>query len=260
MAAPSLDKAGNIYVTTYLGGIGKRADGSTPQSGSCEGGGGYFIYIFAEEKLADIWLNACKNRGPAYADGVVDAITGYGSASNSANGDDTYRSQDFTKRLLPPSKAADAAFIMSAGGGNASDCVELGNGGCGVVALLTAPKNGSKPWALTILHKFTGSDGALPSGYLTAVGAGTLYGVANFGGITCTSQAYGCGTIYKLTNASGSWAWGGAVYKFPGGAHGNAPSTHLLPYKGLLVGTTTLGGANTSCGTQGCGTIFTLTP
>ena len=131
---------------------------------------------------------------------------------------------------------------------------------CG--SIYTQPANGRTPWKLRILHRFSRTDGALPSGGLTALGTGTLYGVAGTYGGKCTNIGYGfggCGTIYQLVQGANGWAWGGLVYKFPGGARGTNPVTNLLSYNGVLLGVTTYGGS-TACGNPGCGTVFALTP
>jgi uncharacterized repeat protein (TIGR03803 family) len=62
--------------------------------------------------------------------------------------------------------------------------------GCGTVFQLT-PSGGS--WTYTLLHDFTGSDGANPSGGLIFDENGNLYGVASAGG------SQGVGTIWEIT-------------------------------------------------------------
>jgi uncharacterized repeat protein (TIGR03803 family) len=64
--------------------------------------------------------------------------------------------------------------------------------GCGTVFQLT-PSG-----ALTVLHTFTGSDGASPEAGLIADAAGNLYGTTHSGGAG-TSCVQGCGTVFELT-------------------------------------------------------------
>jgi uncharacterized repeat protein (TIGR03803 family) len=64
--------------------------------------------------------------------------------------------------------------------------------GCGTVFQLT-PSG-----ALTVLHTFTGSDGAGPEAGLIADAAGNLYGTTHSGGAG-TSCVQGCGTVFELS-------------------------------------------------------------
>ena len=64
--------------------------------------------------------------------------------------------------------------------------------GCGTVFQLTASGT------LTVLHSFTGSDGASPEAGLLADAAGNLYGTTHSGG-AATSCVQGCGTVFELT-------------------------------------------------------------
>jgi uncharacterized repeat protein (TIGR03803 family) len=63
--------------------------------------------------------------------------------------------------------------------------------GCGVVYKLAPGRNGR--WTYTVLHAFTGSDGAVPAGGLTIDDKGNLYGGTVLGG------ADGYGVVFKLT-------------------------------------------------------------
>jgi uncharacterized repeat protein (TIGR03803 family) len=63
--------------------------------------------------------------------------------------------------------------------------------GCGVVYKLAPGKNGK--WTYTVLHAFTGSDGAVPAGGLTMDDKGNLYGGTVLGG------ADGYGVVFELT-------------------------------------------------------------
>jgi hypothetical protein len=74
-------------------------------------------------------------------------------------------------------------------------------GGCGVVFRLTPSASGE--WKETVLHTFTGKDGAYPesSPSLTLDPAGNLYGTTIFGGNLqdCPSSYYpGCGVAFEI--------------------------------------------------------------
>ena len=114
------------------------------------------------------------------------------------------------------------------------------------------PESGSG--AENILTDFVGSGGpVLPYAGLIFDKAGNLYGTTVLGGIN--NQ----GTVFELTpNENGVWTQT-VLYNFTGNSDGGQPhSSLLLDPGGNLYGTTNFGGS-TNC-TQGCGTIFELSP
>jgi len=140
--------------------------------------------------------------------------------------------------------------------GNLYGTTELGGKqNQGTVFELSPTSDGS--WNETLLHSFAGgvNDGAQPHAALVFDSAGNLYGTTSFGG-SANCGAQGCGTVFKLTPASGSWSE--SLYKFPGGSAGQEPYGRLVfDGQGNLYGTTLAGG--TAC-TSGCGTVFRLVP
>jgi len=157
----------------------------------------------------------------------------------------------------PPSSDKEAFFTTEGGGANTRACPQLGNDGCGTIALASEPADGKTPWRLTSLHDFSGPDGELPIGYLTWDGASTIYGVAFWGGVFNETCSLGCGTIYSIVRATTGWRWGGVIYKFGYMPSGVFPNPQLTYYKGKLLGTTQEGGIGAG---PGQGTIFELTP
>jgi uncharacterized repeat protein (TIGR03803 family) len=119
-----------------------------------------------------------------------------------------------------------------AGGSGGSYCAD----GCGTVFVI------SLSGKFTVLHTFTGPDGAYPQGSLTE-SSGALYGVTGLGG------ANGYGTVFKI-NFSGKEV---TIHSF-NGADGYQPLRALSKINGTFYGTTTLGGAN------GDGTVFKISP
>jgi uncharacterized repeat protein (TIGR03803 family) len=83
-------------------------------------------------------------------------------------------------------------YGTTAGGGDVA-C----SGGCGVLYEI------SKAGKYTVLHRFgglAGNDGAGSiSGALTLGSDGSIYGATYSGGISCTENNQGCGTIFKYT-------------------------------------------------------------
>jgi uncharacterized repeat protein (TIGR03803 family) len=149
-------------------------------------------------------------------------------------------------------------------GGN-SVCFD-GNG-CGTVFKLSPASGGG--WTETVIYEFNGqgssTGGAFPWSGLIFDSAGNLYGEASNAG------PGGFGTVFRLSPSSGgTWTYT-VLYGFEGaltaGTHdGDEPTGGLIfDAKGNLYGTTMLGGGQgvSNCsffGTDGCGTIFKLTP
>lgn len=90
------------------------------------------------------------------------------------------------------------------GGDNSCDYFTLG---CGTVFELSP---GASGWTETIIHYFdnNGRDGFYTSAPLI-IEHGALYGTTQYGGGSVRCQrgfrTLGCGTVFKLTNVSGSW-------------------------------------------------------
>jgi uncharacterized repeat protein (TIGR03803 family) len=94
----------------------------------------------------------------------------------------------------------------------------------------------------TVLHRFTGADGANPYAGLVGDSAGNLYGTTSDGG------ASGYGVVFKV-NKTGETV----LYSFTGGADGAKPLAGLIrDLAGNLYGTTFSGGAS------GYGVVFKL--
>ncbi|HZP24450.1 MAG TPA: choice-of-anchor tandem repeat GloVer-containing protein [Terriglobales bacterium] len=120
-------------------------------------------------------------------------------------------------------------------------------------------KSGSG-WTFATIYSFQGdTDGSYPKAQVTFGPDGNLYGTTYAGGITDDC----CGTVYKLTYSCRSvvCTWSESVlYRFQGGSDGSAPVGGIVfDSAGNIYGTTSTGGAG-GCGTQGCGTVFKLTP
>jgi uncharacterized repeat protein (TIGR03803 family) len=115
------------------------------------------------------------------------------------------------------------------------------------------------------LHLFTFAQGETPSGGLILDAAGNLYGTTKLGGKNVCQPSgednFGCGTIFKVDDASGKET---VLYNFcsaSGCTDGSNPSAGLfMDAKNNLYGTT-LGGGIDSCTGEflpGCGTVFEL--
>ena len=107
--------------------------------------------------------------------------------------------------------------------------------------------------AESVLHRFSGDDGAGPAARLIADAVGNLYGTTKYGGLNY-------GTVFKLTlNSDGTYSHA-VLHNFTGYPNdGAAPDGLIADAAANLYGTTT-GGGPSSCGGFGCGTVFRLMP
>jgi hypothetical protein len=109
-------------------------------------------------------------------------------------------------------------------------------------------------WAEFPLHDFTGSGDGVEPGGLTIGPLGAVYGTS-LGGIS------GRGVVFRLTHPPNESSWTFTLlYNFTGNADGHWPQGGLsFDPAGDLFGTTLGGGSGTSC-TNGCGTVFEVSP
>lgn len=105
---------------------------------------------------------------------------------------------------------------------------------------------------LTTLHSFAFSDGAYPVSGLIQAPDGNFYGTVQEGG------AHSLGTVFKMT-PTGTLT---TLYNFcakPNCNDGSLPTSLVQAADGNLYGTTIQGGTGYAC-TEGCGTVFKITP
>ena len=219
-------------------------------------------------------INSTLDPNTTYTDSTVQGGQTYFYVTTAVNQDGTqseYSNQ--TEAVIPSGGSGSENMLYNfAGGtdpklpyaglvfdkaGNLYGTTELGGAyNQGAVFEITSNQNGT--WTESVLYNFTGgADGAQPSGGLIFDAAGSLYGTTNYGGnVNCS---LGCGTVFKLTPASGSWTES-VLYTFTGGSDGREPNARLLfDATGNLYGTTVLGGDVDSACSSGCGTVFKLT-
>jgi uncharacterized repeat protein (TIGR03803 family) len=136
------------------------------------------------------------------------------------------------------------------------------SGGAGYGTVFKLAKTGSG-WVFSTLYTFTGgSDGASPRSRVIIGPDGNLYG-ETFAGGEQGCGLRGCGTVFQVRKSCPGPVchWTETVlYRFTGGTDGGEPTGDLLiDATGRLYGTTEIGGKPRSCGTLGCGTVYTLT-
>ena len=264
-----LDSAGNLYGTTYQGGLGLAA---------CSGGCGV-VFELVRPAAGGQWTENVLYDFNGHSDG--------GSPSGN----------------LLMDKAGNLYGTARVGGG--AGC---SGPGCGVVFLVKRPRSGGT-WTESVLHAFNGTDGSDPDyliflndaiyGTVEAGGAlnegavfqlssangvwneSTLYSFTNGadGGApialinsklssdlfvdTISGGLYNWGTIVRLApNSSGPWTES-LLYTFTGGSDGASPDSPLLrDSSDNLYGTTYTGGMTSDCGSfnpfDGCGVVYKL--
>jgi uncharacterized repeat protein (TIGR03803 family) len=101
-------------------------------------------------------------------------------------------------------------------------------------------------------YSFPQSGGVIPEAGLINVN-GTLYGTTSQGGaVVCGGDGYYCGTVFRITRSGKEFK---VLYSFGKKTYdGQTPYAPLLNVNGTLYGTTTSGGTN------GRGTVFSITP
>jgi len=121
-------------------------------------------------------------------------------------------------------------------------------------------------WITSPLYDFLRQAGGIMPGSTLTIGPdGNLYGTSAYGGEGVCDEGNGCGTVFKLQPpptfcASFFCPWHETVlYEFAGGTDGWLPGALTFDAAGNLYGVTYFGGFF-SCGGDGCGTVFKLSP
>jgi uncharacterized repeat protein (TIGR03803 family) len=115
---------------------------------------------------------------------------------------------------------------------------------------LTPGPNGK--WTHSVLHNFSGKDGAYLYAGVVLGAEGNLYGATDSGG------AYGNGTVFELApTANDNWTKT-VLHDFNGKDGANPDGGVILDAAGNLYGTTFGGGKSNFC--ANCGTVFELSP
>jgi len=261
-AGLTMDRAGNLYGTTSLGGY---YDFGTVFKLSNRGSGWVFNNLYSFQGLSDGgYPQARVTIGP---DGSF-----YGTTSGSYDGGGT------VFNLRPPATACKTSLcdwtytVLYSFTGGPSDGDEptaevvfdqVGNlygttvggglescpgmyGGCGVVFKL-APSNGG--WTESVPYKFTKQGGYNPTAGVIFDKEGNLYGTAQAGG------ASNFGVVFQLTPSGSGWTEK-ILHSF-----GCSVGDGLFPLAGLILdGSGNLYGATYGGGSGGGGTVFELSP
>lgn len=117
--------------------------------------------------------------------------------------------------------------------------------------------NSSGNYTEKVLYDFggTSSDGTNPVASLLMDASGNLFGTTTGGGSATACGGFGCGTVFELVNAAGSYTEK-ILHGFGGVGDGENPAAALvMDSAGLLYSTTVVGGSSLSLGT-----VFEINP
>ena len=237
---PVFDSLGDLFGTTYVGGASKgwgtvyeyTAAGvfETGQSFSPDGALPRAGLFFQAGKLYGTTCGCgyLPYGGTIYEVGVQRALYTF---SGGADGSQPLAS-------LVGDGAGNLYGTTSAGG--------IGSFGAGAGVIFKFNLSTSE---LTVLHTFSGPDGAVPAAGLAWDAQGNLYGTTTLGG------AHGYGNVFKL-DSSGNLT---SLHDFTGGADGASPYAGVLvDSKGNVWGAAAAGGSAAAPG--GYGVIFIISP
>jgi uncharacterized repeat protein (TIGR03803 family) len=266
-----MDTAGNLYGTTYQGGIhfcqGIGTCGTVFEFSPREGGGWTETVLhnfgngtdgfFPEAGL--VMDSAGNLYGTTLAGGIhtCDCGTVFELSPREGGGwtEKVLHSFNGEGRSYP-----EAGLTMDSVGNLYGTTTVGGTHNWGTVFELSPRQDGN--WNEKVLHSFelNGSDGAYLYSGLIFDAAGNLYGTTYMGGINSCDNL-GCGTVFELTpNGDGSWTET-VLYSFRSEDDGTNPTAGLIfDGAGNLYGTTPGGGLHYCYGPPGCGTAFQLSP
>jgi uncharacterized repeat protein (TIGR03803 family) len=278
MAGLVMDKAGNLYGTTTLGGFAVHAGYGTvfrltPPAASGETWRETVLHSFRGQPAGDGanpygWLVFSQNGtlyGTTYSGGAANAGTIFELAPPSTVGGPWTETIIHSFGLQADGVGPRAGPIMDKSGNLYGTTQAGGTYGFGTVWRLAPATTSGGPWTETVLYSFAGpvgGDGASPYGGLNLASNGIIYGTTYSGGVSgsgpCSSPfPGGCGTVFALAPPSspgGSWTET-VIYSFTGqNGDGIAPAAGVsFGPNGVLYGTTEYGGDQD-------GSIFMLTP
>jgi len=236
LASLVTDASGNFYGTTEQGGtsglgvVFKLAPGGTETVLHSFTGGG----DDGANPLANLIMDASGN---LYGTTVYGGADDLGTVFEVSPGG----SETVLHSFAGSDGALPVASVVMDGAGNLYGTTAQGGastncgGGCGTVFKL-APGGGSE----TVIHSFSGSDGANPEAAVILVGAGNLYGTTEVGG------ANDEGTVFEVSHKGKE----SVLHSFAGGSDGAYPVSGVVKKGGVLYGTTLEGGMSSY------GTVF----
>lgn len=252
-----LDASGNLYGTTLLGGnvnsvcstgcgtvfkLTRTSSGwtqSVPYAFAAGKDGASPYAALASDSAGNLY--GTTYGGGAYGSGIVFKLSPGSSGWT--------ESVLYAFRGTRDGKYSFGDVILDATGKIYGTAFQGGGQGYGVVFQLAPNSKGG--WNERVIHSFANSPSANPVAGVVFDPAGNLYGTTLAGG-SQSSCGTACGTLFKLSPASGGWTYK-VIHVFGQGADGYHPSGDLvLDPSGNMYGTTQAGGA------QGSGLVFEI--
>ena len=243
-----LDKAGNLYGTTYAGGVSN--DGTV-----------FEVTRAGKERILYSFAGGADGANPIAALAIDKAGNLYGTTTSGGSSGKgtvymlsvpTLPGGAWKEKVLHAFGTGTDGAIPVAGAtldtsGNLYGTTSAGGTyGYGTVFQL---KRSASSWSENILHDFAlGSDGGIPYAGLVLDSKGILYGAATEGGGGASS---GGGTVFELTRAGSNWTFT-VLYDLPGWDI-SGTFRNLLLQSGKIY-------ATTHCdGDYNAGTVYELT-
>jgi uncharacterized repeat protein (TIGR03803 family) len=246
----TFDSAGNIYGTTYVGGLydaGTLYELSPTENGWTKS----VLYNFSgsndggEPAGGVVFDNAGNLYGVTYLGG----FEGYGGVVYQLTHAESGWTETVIHTFQPQTDGSEPLgnLVMDGSGNLYGTTTQNGPNGGGTVWELS-PGNGG--WSFSVLYSFTGAAG--PSSGLLIDGSGNLYGAAAENG------AHERGSVFKLSPSNGGWSYAD-LYDFTGGSDGGFPGSVSMDSAGNLFGAAGVGGSSQNC-PSGCGVVWEITP
>jgi uncharacterized repeat protein (TIGR03803 family) len=244
-----LDKAGNLYGTTFQGGDPNKC-ATYPGCGVV-----YKLDSAGKETVLHTFKGSPDGQEPDFGNLLQDKAGNlYGTTVYGGNVDGVvFKISSADKEAILhsfPQQFGDAecpqgALVQNAAGDLYGTTFAGGTSSCSAGTVFKISKAGKE----SVVHSFNGYDGFGPVSTLVRDAAGNFYGTTTSGG------SIGYGTVFKVSKA-GKFS---VLYNFKGPPDGYLPEGPLvLDDAGNLYGMTYEGGNANACPGFGCGIVFKL--
>ena len=233
-----MDKAGNLYGTTYAGGA---AGGNGTVFEMSQSGG-----IWTEQPLYAINSNGSglimDSAGNIYGTTFSSAFE---MVSNGTGGFNLVTIFTFNPANAKTQGQNPMGTLAFDGAGNLWGTTVLG--GANNFGVLYRLVKGTKGWTQNVLGSFSAHTGENPYAGVVFDSSGNIFGTTSSAGF------YGGGTVYELMKSGNTYV-PRIVFSFNGEDGGEPLASVIVDNSGYLYGTTVIGG------TTGNGTVFEVNP